>query len=99
MKEHEKYKLSLYIAGITTENQDGVLQLKRRLKDALGDGYILEVVDIFSEPELAESARIIATPTLLRALPAPAQKVILDFSNEKKMLLGIDLLLDLDGPR
>ena len=99
MKDQEKYRLCLYIAGITTENQEGILNLKRLLKESLDDRYSLEVVDVFTDPEAAEDARIVATPTFLKALPGPAQKVILDFNSEQKMQLGIKLILETDEPR
>lgn len=85
--------LRLYIAGITTDNQDTILNFKKLLTGKLGDNYTLEVIDILDQPELAADEKIIATPTLVRSLPVPVQKVIVDFSNQEKLLLGMDLVL------
>ena len=91
MVENVKYTLRLYIAGITTENQETIIGFKQLLKQVLGGDYRLEVIDIFENPELAEGERIVATPTLVKAIPGPIQKVILDFSSKEKLLLGISV--------
>jgi len=85
--------LRLYMAGLTTENQTAILSFKQHLKDRLGDDYSLEVIDINENPDMADSNKVIATPTLVRELPGPAQKTILDFNNSEKLLLGMELLL------
>ena len=90
----EKMMLKLYISGITPENQDSILKFKKLLQEKCGDHYSLEVIDVFDHPELAESEKIIATPTLLRSLPIPVQKIIMDFSDHKKLLFGIDLIIN-----
>lgn len=88
-----KYTLRLYIASISTDNQTTIVQFKQLLKERLGDEYVLEVIDIFDNPELAENDKVIATPTLVRELPVPVQKIIVDFSNKEKLLFGMDLIL------
>ena len=93
MIENLHYILRLYIAGITIENQETILQFKDLLKKKLGESYSLEVIDIFSHPELADGEKIVATPTLVKAVPLPIQKVILDFNSKEKLLLGMDLIL------
>ena len=90
----DKYILRLYLAGMNTENQDTILDLKRMLKEKLGENYTLEVIDVFDQPELAEGYRIIATPTAVKAMPGPVQKVILDFNSKERLLMGLDVLLD-----
>ena len=90
----DKYILRLYLAGMNTENQDTILDLKRLLKEKLGENYTLEVIDVFDQPELAEGDRIIATPTAVKAMPGPVQKVILDFNSKERLLMGLDVLLD-----
>lgn len=93
MNDMQKYILRLYIAGITTDNQETVVKFKKMLKEKLGDDYTLEVIDILENPELADNDKIVATPTLVRALPSPVQSVIVDFNDSSKLLLGMDLIL------
>ena len=93
MHSEDKYILRLYIAGITISNQDAILEFKRMLKDKLGNSYNLEVIDIFERPELAEGEKIVATPTAVKHVPGAVKKVILDFNNKQKLLMGIDILI------
>lgn len=87
------HTLRLYMAGLTTENQEAIVSFKKHLKERLGDDYILEVIDIIDNPELADTNKIIATPTLVRELPIPIHKTILDFNSKEKLILGMELLL------
>ncbi len=93
--EDENYTLRLYIAGLTIENQENIIAFKQLLKKKLGKHYTLEVIDIFINPELAEGDKIVATPTLLKKLPLPSHRVILDFREQEKLLVGMDLICDL----
>lgn len=93
MSNNNKSILRLYIAGMTPENQEVILKFKQHLRERLDENFDLDVIDIFEKPELAEGHKIIATPTIVNAVPDPARKVILDFSSEEKLLLGMDLVL------
>lgn len=85
--------LRLYIAGMTPNNQDVILKFKAKLRERLDNNYALEIIDVFERPELAEGEKIIATPTIVNLIPNPAKQLILDFSSEEKLLLGMDLIL------
>lgn len=41
---------------------------------------VLEVVDVLEQPEIAEEARVMVTPLLLRVAPGPQLRVIGDLS-------------------
>lgn len=49
------------------------------------------MIDVLENPQLAEDDRILATPTLIKALPPPLRRVIGDLSDNDKVLLGLDL--------
>jgi hypothetical protein len=59
--------------------------------------YIIEVVDLTKNPELAKRDQIIALPTLVKQLPPPVKKIIGDLSNTEKVLVGLELM-DLSNP-
>ncbi|MDJ0530351.1 MAG: circadian clock KaiB family protein, partial [Microcystis sp. M49629_WE12] len=41
---------------------------------------------------LAEQDKILVTPTLVKQLPPPLQRIIGDMSNTQKVLLGLDVI-------
>lgn len=97
MSKEDKYILRLFIAGMTVENQTSIVCLKKELSERLGRNYTLEIIDVFEHPELAESEKIIATPTLLRILPDPIQQVILNLNMDQKLIYGMDMILNKDN--
>ncbi len=53
--------------------------------------YDLEIIDVLEFPEMAETERILATPTLIKSLPLPLRRVIGDLSDKEKVLLGLEV--------
>jgi circadian clock protein KaiB len=86
------YLLKLYITGQTPNSMRALENLKRICEEELKDQYELKVIDVLKEPQLAEDDKIIATPTLIKALPAPIGKIIGNLSDKEKVLLGLDLV-------
>ena len=92
-KKTNPYVIRLYVIGKTPKSVKAIADLKAILDDEIkthGD-YSLEVVDLLENPELAANDKILATPTAIKLLPIPIAKVIGDFSNREKVLLGLDL--------
>ena len=88
----EKYLLKLYVAGQTPKSLAAFANLKKICEEHLQDHYIIEVIDLLEQPELAEGDQIIAIPTLIRNLPEPVRKIIGDLSNTEKVLIGLDIV-------
>jgi circadian clock protein KaiB len=86
------YILKLYITGQTPNSIRALENLKRICEEELDEEYKIKVIDILKEPQLAEDDRIIATPTLVKFLPPPLNKIIGDLSDREKCLLGLDLI-------
>jgi circadian clock protein KaiB len=83
--------LRLYVAGNSATSQRAVVNMKE-LQRIIGVGWNLEVVDVLTHPELAEQARILATPTLSYEHPERPRRIIGDLSDARRVLefLGIE---------
>lgn len=88
--------LSLFVTGRSTISERAILNLRTILETALGDDYTLEIIDVLEQPDRAEEARIVATPTLLRSSPPPKRKIIGDMSYEAAVLSGLDLVATME---
>ena len=88
----KKYLLKLYIMGSTPQSEKAVKNIEAICKKELAGEYHLQIINIVEKPQLAEDDRIIAVPTLVKALPEPLRRVIGDLSNTEKVLLGLDLV-------
>jgi len=84
--------LRLYIAGQTSRGTQALANLQRICEEHLAGRYLIEIVDLRENPALAAGDQILALPTVVRQLPEPVKKVIGDFSNTERVLVGLDLL-------
>lgn len=91
-EEPEFWKLRLYVAGQTPRSLEAFANLKRICEEHLQGRYRIEVVDLLENPTLARGDQILAIPTLVRQLPPPVKKVIGDFSNTERVLVGLNLV-------
>jgi circadian clock protein KaiB len=85
------FRLRLYITGQTPQSQRAIDNLTRICDADLPGQFNLEVIDVLEHPELAERAKILATPTLVKQLPEPVRKIIGDLSDRAKVLIGLDV--------
>lgn len=92
MIDHQKYLLKLYITGHTARSERAIKNLRRICEEDLGGKYEMRVIDILEQPQLAEDEKILATPTLIKALPPPLRRIIGDLSDTERVLVGLDLL-------
>jgi len=86
-----KYLLKLYVTNITPKVESSVEKLRQVCEQELDGEYEFNVINIIENPKLAEGDRVLATPTLIKELPAPVKRVIGDVSNAEKVLIGLDL--------
>lgn len=88
---HAHYVLRLYVTGMTPRSTEAIARTRELCDEYLAGRYELEVIDIYQQPKLAKGDQIIATPTLIRKLPAPLRRLVGDLSNKERVLLGLDL--------
>ena len=84
------WDLRLYVAGQTPRSVAAIANLKKICEEHLTGKYRVEVVDLMANPALARTDQILAIPTLVRKLPAPARKIIGDLSQTERVLVGLD---------
>jgi circadian clock protein KaiB len=84
-------RLRLYVAGQTPKSLAAISNLKRICSEHLDGQYLLEVIDLMKNPQLAQGDQILAIPTLVRSLPTPIRKIIGDLSNVDRVLVGLDV--------
>jgi circadian clock protein KaiB len=89
--DRDWWELRLYVAGQTPRSVEALANLKRICEEHLHGRYRIEVVDLLVNPALARGDQILAVPTLVRQLPPPVKKIIGDFSNIERVLVGLDL--------
>ncbi len=86
-----EWQLRLYIAGQTQKSIKALDNIKKYAEEHLKGKYSIEIVDLLTNPQLAEGDQILAVPTLVRKFPEPMRKIIGDLSNEEKVLVGLNI--------
>ncbi len=89
--ESTHFVLRLYVAGQMPKSVHAIANIKLICEEYLQGRYELEVIDLYQQPQLAQSEQIIVLPTLIKQLPSPLQRVIGDLSNTERVLRGLDL--------
>lgn len=86
-----KYILKLYITGDSPRSQRAIANLMRICAQELKNQYELKIIDVLEQPDVAENDKIMVTPTLIKQLPPPLQRIIGDMSKTDQVLLGLDI--------
>lgn len=86
-----EWQLRLYIAGQTPKSIKALENIRKYAEEHLKGQYSIEIVDLLTNPQLAEGDQILAVPTLVRKFPVPMRKIIGDLSNEEKVLVGLNI--------
>ena len=85
------YILNIYVSVLSSETQAAIAHFKKALNETLGEAhYELKVISLLEHPELADDEMVVATPTVVRKLPQPLQKFIVDISSMNNIMVGVE---------
>jgi circadian clock protein KaiB len=85
----ERLSLRLYVAGNAPNSQRAVVNARAICAEHFPARHDLEIVDLLEEPRRALADGIIVTPTLLKMLPLPVQRVIGNLGDTHQVLLAL----------
>lgn len=89
-----RYALRLYITGQTPRSRQSVENLRALCDKYIPGQFDLEVVDIYQQPAMAAAGQVIAAPTLIKSMPLPLRRLVGDFSDQNRVILGLDIQLN-----
>lgn len=87
-----RYRLELYVAGRTPASRRAVANLRKLCDRQLSGACRMTIIDVLERPAVAEEKKILATPTLIRADPPPARRIIGDLSDPEKVMYHLDMM-------
>jgi circadian clock protein KaiB len=79
-------RLRLYVAGNAPNSLRAIANAKAICDQYFASGHEMEIVDLFRHPRRGLEDKILVTPTLLRVLPLPAQRLIGDLSDTNQVV-------------
>jgi circadian clock protein KaiB len=88
-----RYSFRLYVTGATPGSSRAIAFIKGFCEQFLKGRYLLEVVDVYQQPELADEERIFATPTLVRTSPLPLRRIVGNLSDASRLQTALGIFL------
>jgi circadian clock protein KaiB len=87
----QEYVLRLYITGATPNSLRAVANIKKLCEEFLPGRYLLEIIDVYQQADIAEKEQLIALPLLIKKRPLPERRLIGDLSQFEKVAKGLGL--------
>lgn len=81
--------LRLYTAGHSPNSERARMQLRYICDTYLDEGYRVEYVDVWENPEIALADRVFATPALRKLGPGPVVLILGDLSQVDQVLTAL----------
>jgi circadian clock protein KaiB len=88
----DHFHLQLFVAGQTPRSVRAVANIQKICTERLQGRCRLEVIDLYQQPQLAQSEQIVAVPTLVKRLPLPPRLVVGDLSDSVRVLAALGLV-------
>jgi circadian clock protein KaiB len=87
-----KLSFCLYITGASPSSSRAIANLKLIFERHLVTDYDLEIIDVYQQPQVAQTINLVALPMLVRKFPLPEKKLIGDMSDFEKVchVLGLN---------
>ena len=82
--------MRLYVAGNAPNSVRAIANARSICEEYFAAGHELEIVDLLEHPKRALADGIIVTPTLLKLLPLPVQRVIGSLNDTCQVLLALN---------
>ena len=84
-----RVRLRLYVSGNAPNSVRAIDNAKALCAGHFDARCDLEIIDLLEEPLRALADGIIVTPTLIRVLPLPVQRVVGNLSDTSQVLLAL----------
>jgi circadian clock protein KaiB len=84
-----RYVLRLYVAGSGERSLRAVSRIKLLCEEHLPGRYELQVIDIYQQPDMAQTGDVIAAPTLVKQMPPPLRRVVGDMADSGRVLIAL----------
>jgi len=89
--ENPRYVLRLFVTGMTPRSTRAISAVRELCEQRLKDRFVLEIVDVYQQPQLIQGEQVVATPTLIKYEPAPLRRIIGDMTDVHRLCFSLGL--------
>ena len=90
-------RLELYVLEQSTKSRVALENIRRICAQLEPGTCELEVIDVIDQPQAAERASVVATPTLIKLSPPPVWRIVGDLSRPEAVLRALTADIDTEG--
>ena len=87
----DAYVFRLYVTGASPNSSRAITNLKIFFEKYLKGRYKLQIVDVYQQPQIAQTVDIIALPLLVRTAPLPERRMVGDMSDTERMIRSLNI--------
>ena len=87
-----KIALQLYVSGMSQKSMEAIGNAKRIFDENFKDMFELEIIDLYKNPEAAQSNHIVFIPSLVKSLPLPKKILIGNLSDPEKVIKALGII-------
>jgi circadian clock protein KaiB len=91
IKLDSKYQLTLFITGASHNSVRAINNIKFICEKYLQGNYVLEIIDVYQIPDIANKEQVSVFPTLINKGVEPHKKLVGDLSNTPWVLRGLGI--------
>lgn len=88
----ERFVFQLYVSGMSPRSLDAIENLEKLCATHLKDGFDLEIIDIYKNPERAIAQSIVFSPSLIKLSPSPKKILIGTLKDSAKVIKALGIL-------
>jgi len=89
--DENKVILKLYVSGMSAKSMEAIENVEKLCNEYLKDGYELEIIDLYKNPDVASEQQIVFSPSLIKQMPLPKKTLIGTFSDKEKVIKGLGI--------
>lgn len=94
-----KVCLRLFVTGQTPRSEQAISSMRDLCEGRFPGRFELTIIDVLEQPELADADKVLATPTLIKAEPPPARRIIGELTHADEILFRLGLAPRPSAPR
>lgn len=89
--DENKVILKLYVSGMSAKSMEAIENVEKLCNEYLKDGFELEIIDLYKNPDVASEQQIVFSPSLIKQMPLPKKTLIGTFSDKEKVIKGLGI--------
>jgi circadian clock protein KaiB len=89
-----KLTLKLYVTGMSAKSMEAIKNIKQLCDTYVKDNFDLEIIDLYKNPEAAQTNQVVFSPSLVKVFPLPRKTLIGNFSDENKVIQSLNISTD-----